>query len=59
MIHNYVKLIGIILLGCLPSTLRAQEGLETERLFDKYGEEKNVTRVELNGEILASYHMDT
>lgn len=59
MIHNYVKLIGIILLGCLPPTLRAQEGLETERLFDKYGEEKNVTRVELNGEILKSYRMDT
>lgn len=59
MMHKYLKLIGIILLGCLSSTLRAQEGLEIERIFDKYGEAKNVTRVELNGEILKSYRMDT
>ena len=59
MIHNYLKLISIVLLGCLPLSLRAQEGLEIERLFEKYGKEKDVTYVELNGEILDSYRMET
>lgn len=57
--QNYLKLMGLILLGCLSLTIRAQEGPDMERLFDKYGSEKGVTQVELNGEILASYHMDT
>ena len=57
--QNHLKLISLILLACLSLSLRAQEGLKIEQLFTKYGNAKGVTLVELNGEILASYHMDT
>ena len=57
--HNHLKLVSLILLACLSLSLRAQEGLKIEQLFTKYGNAKGVTLVELNGEILASYHMDT
>lgn len=56
---NDLKLIGFVLLACLSLSLRAQEGLEIARVFTKYGNAKGVTQVELNGEILASYRMDT
>lgn len=59
MIQNYLKLTAIVLLSCLSLTLRAQEGLEIEHLFTQYGNKEGVTQVELNGEILASYHMET
>ena len=54
-----LKLISLILLACLSLSLRAQEGLKIEQLFTKYGNAQGVTQVELNGEILASYRMDT
>ena len=57
--HHYMKLIGIFLLCLVPLAMQAQEGLQTGRLFDRYGEEKDVTRVELNGKILRSYRMET
>lgn len=57
--HHYMKLIGIFLLCLVPLAMQAQEGLQTGRLFDRYGEEKDVTRVELNGKILKSYRMET
>lgn len=57
--HHYMKLIGIFLLCLIPLAMQAQEGLQTGRLFDRYGEEKDVTRVELNGKILKSYRMET
>lgn len=47
------------LLACLSLPMRAQEGLQTIMLFDKYGEQEGVTRVELNGSILKSYRMTT
>ncbi|MCD8094277.1 MAG: DUF6108 family protein [Bacteroides sp.] len=47
------------LLICLPVFVRAQEGLQIASLFNKYGEQKDVTRVELNGSILKSYRMTT
>lgn len=47
------------LLMCLPVLARAQEGLQIAGLFSKYGEQKDVTRVELNGSILKSYRMTT
>ncbi len=47
------------LLICLPVFARAQEGLQIASLFNKYGEQKDVTRVELNGSILKSYRMTT
>lgn len=54
----YLKLI---LLGVLlaPLALYAQDNLQTTRLFDKYGEQQNVTHVELHGEILNEYNMET
>ena len=54
-----LKLIGLILLACLSLSLRAQEELKIGHLFTKYGNAQGVTQVELNGEILASYRMDT
>ena len=57
--HHYMKLIGFLLLCLVPLAMQAQEGLQTGRLFDRYGEEKDVTRVELNGKILKSYRMET
>ncbi len=57
--HIYTKLIGILLLCLAPLAMQAQEGLQTERLFARYGEAKDVTRVELNGKILKSYRMET
>lgn len=53
----YLTLTALLLF--VPFALRAQDDLQTTRLFDKYGEQKNVTRVELNGEILDAYHMET
>ena len=47
------------LLICMPALIRAQEGLQIAGLFNKYGEQKDVTRVELNGSILKSYRMTT
>lgn len=47
------------LLICLPAFAHAQEGLQIADLFNKYGEQKDVTRVELNGSILKSYRMTT
>ena len=47
------------LLICMPTLIRAQEGLQIAGLFNKYGEQKDVTRVELNGSILKSYRMTT
>ena len=47
------------LLICLPAFVHAQEGLQIADLFSKYGEQKDVTRVELNGSILKSYRMTT
>lgn len=47
------------LLICLPAFVHAQEGLQIADLFNKYGEQKDVTRVELNGSILKSYRMTT
>lgn len=43
----------------LPVLAHAQEPLKTLTLFEKFGERPNVTRVELNGEILRSYRMTT
>ncbi|MCO7114046.1 hypothetical protein NIB75_19965 [Bacteroides uniformis] len=40
------------LLICLPAFVHAQERLQIADLFSKYGEQKDVTRVELNGSIL-------
>lgn len=49
----------MLLLLCLPAPAQAQEQLRISGLFDKYGEQKDVTRVELNGSILRSYRMTT
>ena len=57
--QNSLKLISLILLACLSLSLQAQEELKIEQLFTKYGNAQGVTLVELNGEILASYRMDT
>lgn len=57
--QNPLKLISLILLACLSLSLQAQEELKIEQLFTKYGNAQGVTLVELNGEILASYRMDT
>lgn len=57
-----IYLRGICLLSVLiilPVIVRAQEDLQIAGLFDKYGEKKDVTRVELNGSILKSYRMTT
>lgn len=51
--------LTLLLLVLAPLALHAQDDLQTTQLFDKYGEQKNVTRVELNGEILAPYGMTT
>lgn len=53
------RLYFLSLLVCLPVFIQAQEGLKIAGLFDKYGEQKDVTRVELNGSILKSYRMST
>ena len=53
--HRLLSLI--LLLTCISLSAYAQEGLHIASLFDKYGREKNVTCVELNGSILKSYHM--
>lgn len=49
--------ILLMLLAILP--VCAQESLKTLTLFDKYGDRQDVTRVELNGDILKSYRMTT
>lgn len=52
------RLTGLILLlTCISLSAFAQEGLHIASLLDKYGREKNVTYVELNGSILKSYRM--
>ena len=48
-----------VLLMCLPLWVQAQDGLQIASLFNKYGERKDETRVELNGSILKSYRMTT
>lgn len=54
----YRRLVGIVLLTlCFGLSAYAQEGLQIATLFEKYKNEKNVTYVELNGNILRSYHM--
>lgn len=53
-----VRILAILLLS-LPARAHAQEPLKTLALFDKFGNRPNVTRVELNGEIVRSYLMDT
>ncbi len=53
------RLCLLSLLICLPAFAHAQEGLQIADLFNKYGEQKGVTRVELNGSILKSYRMTT
>ena len=45
------------LLIVVPVVTHAQEDLQIAGLFDKYGERKDVTRVELNGSILKTYRM--
>lgn len=57
--QDYLKLTAVLLLLLNALTLYAQDDLQTTRLFDRYGEQKSVTRVELNGEILDSYNMNT
>ena len=47
------------LLICLPAFVHAQERLQIADLFSKYGEQKDVTRVELNGSILKAFRMTT
>ena len=57
-----IRLRGFFLLSlliCLPVFAQAQDGLQIASLFNKYGEQKDVTRVELNGSILKSYRMTT
>ena len=54
-----LKLIVFLFLSTLSMALYAQDGLQIARLFEKYGEGKNITRVELNGEILEAYRMST
>lgn len=57
-----IRLRGFFLLSlliCLPAFAQAQDGLQIASLFNKYGEQKDVTRVELNGSILKSYRMTT
>ncbi len=47
----------IILLAGFCLTMHAQKDLRIASLFEKYGKQKDVTYVELNGSILRSYHM--
>ena len=53
----YRTLSVLFLLISLCLSLHAQEGLQIATLFEKYGNQKDVTYVELNGSILCSYHM--
>lgn len=55
----YFKLTILFLLLAPPAAMYAQKDLQTVQLFDKYGELKDVTRVELNGQILDVYGMET
>lgn len=55
----YFKLTILFLLLAPPAAMYAQKDLQTAQLFDKYGELKDVTRVELNGQILDVYGMET
>lgn len=55
----YFKLTILFLLLAPPVAMHAQKDLQTAQLFDKYGELKDVTRVELNGQILDVYGMET
>lgn len=59
-IYILTHLRGLCLLSlllCLSALASAQDGLRIATLFDKYGKQKDVTRVELNGSILKSYRM--
>ncbi len=47
----------VFLMTVLPAF--PQEGLRIARLFNRYGEKRDVTRVELNGSILQDYRMTT
>lgn len=49
----------LFLLACLPLAAQAQEELRIAPLFEKYGKQKDVTRVELNGSLLEAYRMTT
>ena len=50
--------IFVALLCCLfPLCLYAQKGLQIATLFQKYGNQKNVTMVQLHGSALTSYGM--
>lgn len=56
--YRIAAVIGLLFICCC-MPLHAQEGLHIAVLFDKYGKQKSVTMVELNGSILDSYHMTT
>lgn len=53
----YRTVMLLLLVFWLSPTAWGQDGLRIARLFEKYGNQQNVTRVELNGSILKSHNM--
>jgi hypothetical protein len=50
-------IIALISCFAFANTIQAQKGLEIKKVFDKYGEQKGVTMVELTDEMLDGYDL--
>ena len=48
----------ILLLSAATAEIRAQEGLHSASIFQKYGKQKGVTMVELSKDMLDSYRIN-
>lgn len=46
-----------VVMMCCTAALQAQEGLHIASVFERYGRQKSVTMVELNGSVLRDYDM--
>lgn len=53
----YITGIVLIVMLMLPVVCPAQTGLNIEKVFQRYGKNKNVTMVELSNEMLETYNM--
>lgn len=56
-IRHVLRTIFLLICICYGGACKAQQGLDIATLFEKFGDRKNVTMVELNSSLLRSYQM--
>lgn len=52
-------LVFLLLLAASAATVQAQDNLQINTIFEKYGKQKGATMVVLSGEALNNYRLDT